>query len=72
MEYAPSNIEKLLKSSIKLKEDHIQLIVHNMLCGLAYIQSDNILHRALQPANILFYDNCEVKICEFGIDKSIS
>jgi mitogen-activated protein kinase 1/3 len=72
MDYAQSNIEKLLKSPISLKKDHVQLIVYNLLCGLNYIQSANIVLRNIEPARILFYDNCEVKFCHFELATSIT
>lgn len=72
MEHAQSDLKKLVKSPVNLEEDHIQLIVYNTICGLRYIHSANILHRDLKPANILLNEDCEVKICDFGLARSVT
>ena len=71
MEHAQSDLKKLIKSPVFLDADHIQLITYNILCGMKYIHSANILHRDLKPANILINEDCEVKICDFGLARSI-
>ena len=35
-----------------------------------YIHSANILHRDLKPANILVNEDCNVKICDFGLART--
>lgn len=72
MEHAQSDLKKLVKSAIHLEEDHIQLISYNILAGIKYIHSANILHRDLKPANILLNEDCEVKICDFGLARSVA
>lgn len=37
-----------------------------------YIHSAEILHRDLKPANILLNEDCEVKICDFGLARSVA
>ena len=66
----PDNLEDF-KSTIHLQPDHIQMIVYNVIAGLNYIHSANILHRDLKPANILINEDCEVKICDFGLARSV-
>ena len=71
MEHAQSDLKKLVKSSIHLEADHIQMIIYNILAGMNYIHSCNVLHRDLKPANILINEDCEVKICDFGLARSV-
>ena len=71
MEHAQSDLKKLIKSPVHLEAEHIQLIIYNTICGLKYIHSANILHRDLKPANILLNEDCEVKICDFGLARSL-
>jgi mitogen-activated protein kinase 1/3 len=37
-----------------------------------YLHSANVLHRDLKPANVLVNEDCSVKICDFGLARSIS
>ena len=43
-----------------------------MLCAVKYLHSANVLHRDLKPANVLVNEDCSVKICDFGLARSIS
>ncbi|CAG9331700.1 unnamed protein product [Blepharisma stoltei] len=72
IEHAQSDLKKLIKSPVHLQGHHIQLITYNIICGLKYIHSANILHRDLKPANILLNEDCEVKICDFGLARSVT
>lgn len=47
-------------------------MVYNLLCAIRYIHSANVLHRDLKPANILVNEDCSVKICDFGLARSIA
>jgi serine/threonine protein kinase len=37
-----------------------------------YLHSANVLHRDLKPANVLVNEDCSVKICDFGLARSIA
>jgi len=71
LEYAQSDLKKLLKSPIHLEMIHIQTLIYNILVGLKYIHSADVLHRDLKPANVLINEDCSVKICDFGLARSI-
>ncbi|KAM3141919.1 hypothetical protein pb186bvf_006005 [Paramecium bursaria] len=71
MEYAQSDLKKLFKSPIHLQFLHIQTIVYNICVGLRYLHSAKVLHRDLKPANVLLNEDCTVKICDFGLARSV-
>lgn len=71
MDYCQSDLKKLLKSPIFLDEIHIKTLIYFLLCGLKYIHSAKVLHRDLKPANILINEDCTVKICDFGLARSV-
>jgi mitogen-activated protein kinase 1/3 len=47
-------------------------VVYNLLCAVKYLHTANVLHRDLKPANILVNEDCSVKICDFGLARSIA
>lgn len=54
-----------------LDEQHIITILYNMLCAIKFLHSANIIHRDLKPANLLIDSTCSVKICDFGLARSL-
>jgi serine/threonine protein kinase len=44
-----------------------QFFIYQILRGLKYIHSANVIHRDLKPRNILVNSNCDLKICDFGL-----
>ena len=71
LEYAQSDLKKLFKSPIHLEMIHIQTLLYNILLGLKYIHSADVLHRDLKPANVLINEDCSVRICDFGLARSV-
>jgi mitogen-activated protein kinase 1/3 len=51
---------------------HIQTILYNLLCAVKYLHESNVIHRDLKPANILVNEDCTVKLCDFGLARSIT
>lgn len=52
-------------------EDHIVTIMYNILSAVSFLHSANLVHRDLKPANILMDDNCQIKLCDFGLTRAI-
>ncbi len=46
--------------------------MYQILRALKYIHTAKLIHRDLKPANILVDSNCTVKICDFGLCRSIA
>ena len=63
------DLQKLIKNDAKLNltEEHIKVLIFNLLSALKYIHEAGIVHRDLKPANVLVNANCNVKICDFGL-----
>ena len=55
----------------KLSNSHIKWITYQLLCALKYLHSANVVHSDLKPQNILLSSNCDVKLCDFGLARSI-
>lgn len=53
-----------------LSKEHVLVLIYKLLCALNYVSTANVLHRDLKPANVLIDENCNIKICDFGIARS--
>uniref|UniRef100_A0A8C9DRV7 Mitogen-activated protein kinase n=1 Tax=Prolemur simus TaxID=1328070 RepID=A0A8C9DRV7_PROSS len=56
-----TDLYKLLKSQ-QLSNDHICYFLYQILRGLKYIHSANVLHRDLKPSNLLINTTCDLKV----------
>ena len=57
---------RLLRTQV-LSAQHVCYFTYQILRGLKYIHSANVLHRDLKPSNLLLNSNCDLKICDFGL-----
>jgi len=71
-EYMDTDLRKILESAQYMNREHIQYIMYQLLCGLKYVHSGNVIHRDLKPANILINcSDCKVKIADFGLSRVV-
>ena len=54
-----------------MSDNHALILSYKFLCALNYIHSANIIHRDLKPANILIDEECNLKLCDFGLARSL-
>lgn len=66
-----TDLHRIIYSKQKLSLDHVQYFVYQVLRGLKYIHSCNVLHRDLKPSNLLVNSNCDLKICDFGLARGV-
>lgn len=71
LELADSDLKKLMKTSVHLSELHVKMLLYNLLVGLKFVHSCGIYHRDLKPANCLVNHDCCVKICDFGLARTV-
>lgn len=72
MEYLKTDMKKLIKSSCNLDITQTKHIIYNLICAVKYLHESNVLHRDLKPANVLIKEDCTVKLCDFGLARTIS
>src|SRR3981189_479259 len=54
-----------------LSDDHCQYFIYQTLRALKAMHSANVLHRDLKPSNLLLNANCDLKVCDFGLARSV-
>ncbi|CCH44111.1 Mitogen-activated protein kinase hog1 [Wickerhamomyces ciferrii] len=71
-ELADYDLARVIHSSVQFSEYHVQSFLYQILCGLKYIHSADVIHRDLKPGNILVTLQGNLKICDFGLARGIS
>ncbi|XP_054713178.1 LOW QUALITY PROTEIN: serine/threonine-protein kinase NLK-like [Uloborus diversus] len=66
-ELMQTDLHKIIVSPQPLTADHVKVFLYQILRGLKYLHSANILHRDIKPGNLLVNSNCVLKICDFGL-----
>ena len=61
-----TDLTALLKSAQPLGDAHCQYLLYQVLRGCKYLHSAGVIHRDLNPRNLLVNSNCDLKICDFG------
>ena len=65
-----------IKGFISIEHTHLiairQYFVYQVLRALKSIHSADIVHRDLKPANLLLNANCDLKVCDFGLARSVN
>ena len=83
----PYDLNEILRSQEILSDEHHRFLLYQLLRGLKYIHSANIIHRDLvfifdlifslipfflqKPKNLLVNLDCQLKICDFGSAKPV-
>ena len=69
-ELMDTDLHQIIRSDQPLTDDHCQYFIYQLLRGLKYIHSADVLHRDLKPSNLLLNANCDLKICDFGLART--
>ncbi|KAJ8245861.1 hypothetical protein GJAV_G00261100 [Gymnothorax javanicus] len=67
-----SDLHQIIHSRQPLTAEHTRYFLYQLLRGLKYIHSANVIHRDLKPSNLLVNENCELKIGDFGMARGLS
>jgi mitogen-activated protein kinase 15 len=70
-DHMEADLHHVIRANI-LEEVHKQYIVYQLLKSLKYIHSADLIHRDLKPANILVNSDCQIKLGDFGLARSVA
>jgi mitogen-activated protein kinase 15 len=70
-DYMESDLHAVIRANI-LEAIHKQYIIYQLLKALKFMHSGEMLHRDIKPSNLLLNSECQVKVCDFGLSRSIA
>lgn len=70
-EYMETDLHAVIRANI-LEEVHKQFIMYQLFKSLKYLHSAELLHRDIKPSNLLLDSDCQVKLADFGLARSIA
>ncbi|KDO28975.1 CMGC/MAPK protein kinase [Saprolegnia parasitica CBS 223.65] len=66
-----ADLHRIIHSTQTLSDEHVAYLMYQIFRGLKYLHSANIAHRDLKPSNVLLTTQCEVKLCDLGLARSL-
>jgi serine/threonine protein kinase len=60
-----------MKHQIDFTEHHLLKVIYNCLLAISFVHLCNVMHRDIKPANILLDSKCHVKVCDFGLARTL-
>jgi len=66
-ELMETDLASIVKSPQPISDDHCQFFLYQILRGMKYIHSAEVIHRDLKPRNLLVNSNCDLKVCDLGL-----
>ena len=71
MELMDADLHKIITSKQALSKPHMQVIVSQILRGVNALHDNDVFHRDLKPGNILVGRDCQIRITDFGLARSL-
>lgn len=69
-QYMETDLHAVIRANI-LESVHKKYIIYQALKCLKYLHTGGMLHRDMKPSNLLLNSECHVKVCDFGLARSL-
>ena len=66
-----ADLHRVIRSKQQLTEEHFKYFIWQIVRALKYMHSAELLHRDMKPSNLLLNSECQVKIADFGLARSL-
>jgi mitogen-activated protein kinase 15 len=70
-DHMETDLHAVIRANI-LEEVHKKYIIYQVLKALKYMHTGELLHRDIKPSNLLLNSDCHVKLCDFGLCRSVA
>ena len=66
-----TDLHAIIRANL-LEDIHKKYITFQLLKALKFMHSGELLHRDIKPSNLLLNSDCLVKLCDFGLCRSVA
>ena len=70
-DYMETDLHAVIRAGI-MEDVHKQYVIYQLLKALFFLHSADLIHRDVKPSNLLLNSDCHVKICDFGLCRSVA
>lgn len=70
-EYMETDLHAVIRANI-LEDIHKQYLIYQLLKSMKFLHSAELLHRDIKPSNLLLNSECHMKLCDFGLARSVA
>lgn len=70
-DHMETDLHAVIRANI-LEEIHKKFIIYQLMKALKFMHSAELLHRDIKPSNLLLNSDCHVKLCDFGLCRSVA
>ncbi|CAF0782997.1 unnamed protein product [Didymodactylos carnosus] len=71
-EFMEADLHNVIRKGTILKDTHKRYVMYQLLKAMKYLHSANVIHRDMKPSNVLINQQCRVKLCDFGLARSLN
>ncbi|CAK6439009.1 unnamed protein product [Pipistrellus nathusii] len=71
LEFMDTDLNSVIAKGSLLKDVHKRYIFYQLLRAARFLHAGRVIHRDLKPSNVLLDGRCLVKLCDFGLARSL-